>query len=79
MHRLKVMFKCQNCQIIVPTTISAQRVVVERRYKVYPLRKRAIRAINKEGKPVLVDDEGGEGWEIARELIVCPDCACKLT
>jgi hypothetical protein len=26
-----------------------------------------------------VDDPGGEGYEIVREMIVCPDCARQLT
>jgi hypothetical protein len=73
------MFKCQNCQTIVPAHTKAQRLVVESRHKEYPLRRKAFWAYNaQKGKRELMDDIGGIGCEIAREILVCPDCAAKL-
>ena len=71
------MFKCQNCQTIVPAHTKAQRIVVEIRHKVYPKRKEAFWTV-RHGSHLLIDDVGGEGWEIAREIVVCPDCAAKM-
>jgi hypothetical protein len=73
------MFKCQNCQTIVPANTKAQHIVAESRRKSYPYRKKAFWAYNPEKqKQELIDDVGGEGWEIAREIVVCPDCAANL-
>lgn len=50
-----------------------QREVVETRVKSYPVREDANRVM-KRGKRVWVDDAGGEGREIVRELSVCLRC-----
>jgi hypothetical protein len=74
------MFKCQNCQTIVPAHTKAARIVVENRFKEYPYRKRAFWAYQaKKEKRELIDDIGGLGCEIAREMVVCPECAAKLS
>lgn len=73
------MFKCQNCQTVVPAHTKARRIVAETRFKEYPRRKKAFWAYNtQKGKREEIDDIGGLGWEIAREIVVCPDCAAKL-
>lgn len=74
------MFKCQNCQTIVPAHTKAARIVVKTRFKAYPHRKKAFWTYNaQKGKREEIDDIGGHGWEIAHEIVVCPDCAAKLT
>lgn len=47
------------------------------RTKVYPYRKKVIPKRNDNGKRVLVDDVGGVGEEIVRELLVCNTCAVQ--
>jgi len=49
--------------------------VVSRRARSYPRRQDAHQKRTPEGKLIWVDDPGGEGWEIERELRVCPACA----
>jgi hypothetical protein len=74
------MFRCQLCQCVVPSGVPAQLLVLQRRQKKYPYRSRANvvvrqRADDKKPKKEYVDDPGGEGLEIAREVTVCPTCA----
>src|SRR5262249_24481859 len=75
------MFRCQLCQCVVPHT-PCQRLVLIRRNKKYPYRSRANvvtrqRANDKKPKREYRDDPAGEGQEIVREVIVCPDCAAR--
>lgn len=72
------MYRCENCQNLVPPNTKVHRVVIETRLKRYPLREKVHKKINKEGKLVYVDDPGGIGYETVREIIVCPDCAKKF-
>jgi hypothetical protein len=64
------------CHTIVPAKTPATRVVIETRYKRYPVRPKAWR-VKHEGKIKFMDDPGGEGYEIAREVLVCPACAAQ--
>jgi hypothetical protein len=68
------------CQGVVPPGTPAQRVVVQRRRKVYSFRSRAnlvIRWERPKRKREHRDDPGGEGQEIVREVLACPSCAVK--
>src|SRR5687767_10511261 len=75
------MFRCQLCQCVVPPRTPCQHLVVKRRRREYPYRSRAntivVQVPGKKPKTEYRDDPGGEGREIAAELIVCPDCAAK--
>jgi len=55
------------------------RVVVETRLKSYRCRPRANRIVrpDKNGKPKeqLIDDPGGLGREVVREVVACRECA----
>ena len=81
MFRLGFVFRCQLCCKVVPSGISPQRVVVETRAKKYPFRPKANRVVrlseNGKRKETFVDDPGGAGREVVRELIVCPPCASR--
>jgi hypothetical protein len=80
-HRLVSMFRCQLCQCVVPPHTPCQHLVVKRRSKEYPYRSRAnvvvVSEPPKKRKKEYRDDPGGEGREIAKEVIVCPTCAAK--
>jgi hypothetical protein len=73
------MFRCQLCQQVVPAGTPSRHLVVQTRQKSYPFRSRVNRIIRLtdtgKHKEVFLDDPGGAGTEIARELIVCPSCA----
>jgi hypothetical protein len=73
------MFRCQLCGKLVLPRTSAQGLVVRKRVKKYPFRLEANRVVrlteNGKRKERLVDDPGGLGSEIVRELMICPGCA----
>lgn len=73
------MFKCQICHRIVPPRTKATRIVLSTRVAVYPYRSQANRVVrvNETGhrKEFFVDDPGGTGHQIAREVLACPSCA----
>ena len=64
------MFICGFCKEQTPRGASMRRFVVETRTKVYPARE----AANK-FREQLIDDPGGTGSEIVRELPACSRCA----
>ena len=64
----------QVCNVVVPANISAHRKVVETRRRKYPFREKANQFI-KDGRLKKTDDSGGVGYEIVREVLVCPSCA----
>ena len=75
------MFRCQLCQCVVPARTPCQYLVVKRRPKEYPYRSRAnvfVRT-NEAGKrkEQHTDDPGGQGQEIAKEVMICPTCASQ--
>lgn len=76
------MFLCQLCRKIVPPRTPATRVVVNRRPKQYPFRFDAniIYVPDKKGKmkEATTNDPGGTGWEIAAEMLACPNCANQI-
>jgi hypothetical protein len=76
------MFRCQLCQRVVPPRTPCQRLVLKWRSKDYPHRSRANvvvrkRTADKKPKKEYRDDPGGEGQEIVKEVMVCPDCAAR--
>jgi hypothetical protein len=75
------MFVCKLCGGVVPPRTPAALVVIHRRTKQHPFRAEAnvfYRPDNKgKVKEVVTDDPGGVGWEIAREVLACPECAAR--
>ena len=76
------MFRCQLCQCVAPARIPSQRLILNRRTRQYPFRSRANVVVRKrkpdrKPKKEYVDDPGGHGEEIGREVTVCPDCAAR--
>lgn len=73
------MFVCQICGGVVPPRNPAIRVVVSRRPKQYSFRHRANVHYRPDAtgkaKEHVTDDPGGDGWEIAREVLSCATCA----
>jgi hypothetical protein len=75
------MYRCQVCGCVVPPRTPASRLVLATRPKRYPGRPKAHRVIRlsetNKLKVVLLDDPGGSGREIAREVLACPSCAAR--
>ncbi|MCI0702787.1 MAG: hypothetical protein L0241_17030 [Planctomycetia bacterium] len=76
------MFLCQLCGETTPPRTPAARVVVRQRPKQYPFRLHAniFWRLNDEGKRKehKTNDPGGVGWEIAEEVLACPNCAARF-
>lgn len=68
------MYRCEQCKEIVGPRIPQVRVVAETRARLYPVRAEA-NHVKKRGRLTWIDDAGGEGREIVRELTLCPRCA----
>jgi hypothetical protein len=72
------MFRCELCRFVVPVSTPCNRIVVETRRVDYPSRPRAHFAPGSEGgKGKWIDDPGGRGTEIVREVNACAACASR--
>lgn len=74
------MFRCQNCDKVVPSGTRGSKIVVQIREKEYrprgsdpSERRRYPRGRGPRKKQKY--DRGGSGHEIVREIMVCPECA----
>jgi hypothetical protein len=68
------MVKCFGCKKLTKPGEKPVRRVIETRKVKYPFRKDAHPVI-KDGKRDYRDDPGGEGIEIAKEVLVCKECS----
>jgi hypothetical protein len=62
---------------VVPTGVSAIVKIVKTRRKFYTNRQKVNKmTIDKNGrkKRIKAHDPGGSGWEIAKEIKICPNC-----
>ena len=74
------MYRCQACNVVVPSNTPSRKVVIETRPKNYPPRKEANRLrIAGKKKPLFTDDPGGHGWEAIKEIKVCRVCYERLS
>jgi rubredoxin len=62
-------FKCENCGKAQEVGTQPVKMVTKTRKKEYPERWKQV----PHGKPIKID-EGGKGWEIVREVMLCPSC-----
>lgn len=73
------MYRCQCCRSVVPPRTPSHRLIVQTQIAEFPYRVRANRFVrpDNKGKPktFFVDDPGGTGTQIVREIIACPSCA----
>jgi hypothetical protein len=70
------MYRCQLCKKVVPPRTKAHRITVETRLRRYPFQFN-VGTFRRNGKLYFRSDPGGEGREIVREVIACPDCAAQ--
>ena len=74
------MFRCYFCQQITPPKTTRHNVVIEVREKRYSSRQREQRrggGRNFRDRDDSVQDRGGQGVEIMKEVPACPACAAK--
>ena len=70
------MYKCQICKKIASPGTKSFRIPVQFRNRKYPERESVFR-VRRDGKEKLVDDPGGVGREIVREVTACPECVTQ--
>lgn len=68
------MFRCGVCGNSSHAGESLERRTAETRERVYPYRRKAQFYFDEDNKRKRKDDPGGVGWEIVREVNVCPRC-----
>jgi hypothetical protein len=68
------MFRCEQCQQMVGPAVKSVRVAVETRVVQHPARKKAF-WVKKNQRWKQVDDPGGAGVQISRELTLCQRCS----
>ncbi|MGB7346837.1 MAG: hypothetical protein WBD20_21625 [Pirellulaceae bacterium] len=78
------MFKCYFCEQITPPKTTRHSVVIELREKKYSTRRRETKRSPGGGgrggfrsREEPVQDRGGKGQEISKEVPACPACAAK--
>ena len=73
------MFRCYFCNQVTPPKTTRHSVIIEIRKKEYSVRRRAPqkRGFRPRDRDDSVQDRGGEGREIIREVDACPQCAAK--
>ena len=73
------MYRCDVCGSVAPPRTPCNRITVETRPVEYPLRPKVHwQPPNDDHKGKWVDDPGGTGTAIVRELRACADCAARL-
>ena len=73
------MYRCEVCDRVVPPNTPCNRIIIETRSVEYPTRPKVHWVPPDEGgKGKWVDDPGGHGTEIVRELRACPQCAADV-
>ena len=70
------MFRCQLCSCVAPPRARVRRLTVATRTRQYAARAKVNHVVQRR-KRWHTDDPGGAGREIAREVLVCPDCAAR--
>ena len=79
------MFRCQNCDTVVPAGTRSSKIIVETRAKEYaprgadPSERRRRFPRGRGPRKKQKYDRGGTGREIVREKMVCPKCAESMS
>lgn len=72
------MYRCESCQTVVPAGTPRTTVVVETRPKTYDITRRLSekeqRRALRRGMNVDTSRQYAQGWEIIKEMVVCPTC-----
>ncbi len=71
------MFRCYFCHKVTPPKTTRHSVVIESRAKQYSTRRREPKRGSYRDRDDAVQDHGGSGTEITKEVDACPECAAK--
>lgn len=74
------MYRCELCQKVVKPKTPCHHVTLEKRMFDHPYRPKVNKVyFIEEGKrkKEWMDDPGGRGYQITREVKACPECAVK--
>lgn len=71
------MFRCYFCQQVTPPKTTRHSIVIETREKKYSSRRREPKRRQFRNREDTIEDRGGSGTEILREVDACPTCAAK--
>lgn len=69
------MYICEICEQVIEPGTKAIRIPVETRTRKYPPRQKRV---SRGRKTKTITVPGGEGSEIVREAVACPECAAKF-
>lgn len=77
------MFRCDACKKVVPAGTPQVRLVVDTREKTYDvtpqMTEKEKRRARRRGMNVDQARQTAQGWEIVKEIVVCPTCAAERT
>lgn len=62
-------FKCEGCGQPQKARTQPVKIIIKTRKKEYPERWKQVSG----DKPIKIDN-GGKGWEIVKEISLCPSC-----
>lgn len=71
------MFRCYFCKKVTPPRTTRHSVVIETRVKKYATRRREVKRRGFRDREDPIQDRGGQGVEILKEVDACPECAAK--
>lgn len=71
------MFRCYFCQQVTPPKTTRHSIVIETREKKYSSRRREPKRRSFRERDDAVEDRGGQGMEILKEVDACPGCATE--
>jgi uncharacterized protein YuzE len=73
------MYRCDVCRVVSEPGIPAHRIVVEAEPLRHPRRPQIYcrKARSPGAKATWLDDPGGRGWRIVREVNACAECAAR--
>jgi len=72
------MYRCEVCDRVTESGTPSNRIVIETRPTEYPHREKVHwHPPTDRGQGKWVDDPGGVGTEVVREIRMCPECAAK--
>jgi hypothetical protein len=71
------MFRCYFCHQVTPPKTTRHSIVIETREKHYATRRSEPKRRRFQDRDDAVQDRGGEGMEIIKEVDACPTCATK--
>lgn len=69
-------YRCESCKKAVESGVLCNKVTIKKKMFNHPFRKGVYIKFDEETERFYkADDPGGRGWQIAKEIRMCPSCA----